>query len=89
MGGGSTRGARVPTPKRLDVGRVLICRKITKGKSSVLTVERGPTPRERPKRRHEKGQEGDPRETPLTSRNHWLRKEPGEGWLATTRKASE
>ena len=55
MGGGSTRGARVPTPKRLDVGRFLICRKITKGKSSVRTVERGPTTRERPKRRHEKG----------------------------------
>ena len=67
MGGGSTRGARIPTPRRLDVRRFLTCRNPMTGKSPAGMSESHQPSRGNEKTVTKRGQEGDPRETPLPS----------------------
>ena len=67
QGGGSTCGARVPTPRRLDVRRFLICRKTMTGNSPAGKAESHQLSKGNQKGVTKRGQEGDPRETPLPS----------------------
>ena len=82
-GGGSTRGARVPTPKRRDDRRSPNLYEMHKRETGEMS---GNAPSRRYKKRVKNG---GPPETLRTSRHHRVRPEEDEDWGAASRRGAE
>ena len=85
-GGGSTRGARVPTLKRRDDRRSPNLYEMHKRETGEMS---GNAPRVVKQAAQKRVKNGGPPETLRTSRHHRVRPEEDEDWGAASRRAAE